>query len=1348
MASDGTIKIKTKLDNAEAEKAMSKFGKIAKTGCKGVAVAVGTVGTTLLATAALAVKTGIGFESSFAGVKKTVNASAEELSQMRQEIRDMSKEIPQSASSIAEVAEAAGQLGIENKNIISFSRVMSDLGVATNMSATEAATSLARLANITQMPQENFDRLGSTVVDLGNNLATTESEIVDIGLRLAGAGKQAGMSEAQILGLGAAISSVGIEAEAGGSAVSTVMAKMQLAVEGGGDSLEEFASVAGMSSQEFKAAFEEDAASAIVAFVSGLGTMDEQGQSAIKTLDDMGITEIRQRDALLRLSGAGDVLSKSLGIAKDAWGQNNALTNEAAQRYETLESKIQLFKNNISDFAITVYDDLRDPLANAVDTGIGGVSRLQDAFVSGGLKGTVEEAGKLFNEFADDVASSGNSAKKIVTPLKNIVNTGAKLAGDVLPVMAKGTKLVAENLGTLLPVATASVAAFKTMKIVESVSKWYKKASAASVAYTAAMATEGVVANASSTAHILLVSTMSASEKVIGVLTGRVELAAVAQATWNAVMNANPIGLVVTAAAALAAGLVVLSVVMGETSRKSYELSEKEKDVLKAANEATEALNGQREAREESVQAIDMEYDSYGALLSELKSITDENGRVKSGYEERAEVITGQLADALGTEIELTDGVIQNYHDTVAAIDEVITKKKAEALCSALQEDMADAYKKSKDAMLDYKEAASVLEDKQKDLNEAQEKYIKVSELYAGQTGPKELLIEKAEESLEKAQEAFDKASESVDGTRTALNELSTEVNNYDALVQAMAEGNTSAIESAMNSLLTGYQSYTAEMLASSQTAQDEMLSQAQEDINVLTLLLSEGGASYQAFGEDAAEAVANSVSNFNNLPGGIAAAIERIGPESAGAMLSALAQADLDGKLSEEGQKSVESLMSSFDGLDEGTREAFALAVFGALEGLEGFEDLADPAKEGADAFLESLRAALEVHSPSEAVRRIFSQVWPGAEAGLEEGVESLNEKGNSVIVSFLAYLGGTEIAETAKGIGSNIMRFFGIGVASQQENSRAAGKANADAANSGAGAVSPLSTGNRFGTLLGSGISAMAGLLFGRGKGLSDSAKSGTGSVDPTGQGVAFGQSYAGGISGQSRVSESAAAAIAQAANGLRGIASVSANRAGYNFGSGFAGGIRSAIGNAVSAAASLASNALSTIKSVLDIHSPSKKGRKLGRRLPQGVGLGIEDDTKLVEKASEKMSEAALGAIDADALSEQLKNIDVSGTMAKVYAAVEDKQRRVAENVVKNVIIKDRFDNLSANDRILSDSDMQKMGEIFAKRAAPLLVQALAESGLSMVMNGEKVGNLVSSTVDGNLSVASMKAGRYVK
>src|SRR5690606_27254805 len=194
-----------------------------------------TAGITLpLATAGgAALKTAIDFESAFAGVRKTVDASEETLASLREEIRQMAKEMPASAVEIAGVAEAAGQLGIQTENIIGFTRTMIDLGVATNMTAEEAATALARLANITQMPQEQFDRLGATIVELGNNLATTEAEIVEMGLRIAGAGAQIGLAESEILAFAGALSSVGIEAEAGGTAISRVMITIANAVREG-----------------------------------------------------------------------------------------------------------------------------------------------------------------------------------------------------------------------------------------------------------------------------------------------------------------------------------------------------------------------------------------------------------------------------------------------------------------------------------------------------------------------------------------------------------------------------------------------------------------------------------------------------------------------------------------------------------------------------------------------------------------------------------------------------------------------------------------------------------------------------------------------------------------------------------------------------------------------------------------------------------------------------------------------------------------------------------------------------------------------------------------------------------
>lgn len=294
------------------------------------------------------------FESSFAGVRKTVNATEAEFAALSQGFREMSQEIPVNVNELNRIGEAAGQLGIKTENILDFTRVMADLGVATNLSSDQAATSLARLANITGMAQGDFDRLGSTIVALGNNFATTESEIVEMGLRIAGAGAQVGLTEGEILAVGTALSSVGIAAEAGGSAISKVMVNMSLAVSKGGESLDDFARVAGMSGAEFQRAFKEDAASAIESFIVGLGDLQASGGDVLKVLDDMGITEVRMRDALLRSAGASDLVSAALDLQGEAWEENTALTKEAEERYKTFESQLDIFWNTVKDVGITI----------------------------------------------------------------------------------------------------------------------------------------------------------------------------------------------------------------------------------------------------------------------------------------------------------------------------------------------------------------------------------------------------------------------------------------------------------------------------------------------------------------------------------------------------------------------------------------------------------------------------------------------------------------------------------------------------------------------------------------------------------------------------------------------------------------------------------------------------------------------------------------------------------------------------------------------------------------------------------------------------------------------------------
>lgn len=309
------------------------------------------------------------FESAITGVAKTTDLTDEELAAMSDSIKALSTEIPATTEEIAAVAEAAGQLGIQKDALLDFTEIMTMLGTATNMTADEAATSLARFANITGMATDNYGRLGSVIVDLGNNFATTESEIVAMGTRLASAGKLAGLTEPEIMALAAAMSSVGIEAEAGGTAMTQTLNAIEKAVAKGGDDLAEFARIAGMSSEEFSSAWKNDAMSALTSFIGGLGKLDEQGESTVLVLEDLGLTGIRQSNMLKALGLAADQMTGAVDTANTAWQQNTALTNEANKRYATAQSRLTMMQNAYNNLKVAIGDAYTPALSEAYGVG-------------------------------------------------------------------------------------------------------------------------------------------------------------------------------------------------------------------------------------------------------------------------------------------------------------------------------------------------------------------------------------------------------------------------------------------------------------------------------------------------------------------------------------------------------------------------------------------------------------------------------------------------------------------------------------------------------------------------------------------------------------------------------------------------------------------------------------------------------------------------------------------------------------------------------------------------------------------------------------------------------------------
>ncbi|UXR83230.1 phage tail tape measure protein [Staphylococcus sp. IVB6214] len=313
---------------------------------------------TLPAVAAMggAIKSSIEWEQALAGVAKTTNLSGRELNNMGKEITDMSNKLPFAASEVAGVAEAAGQLGVKKKDITAFTKTMLDLGVATNLTSEEAATEFARFANAAKMPIKDVDRLGSTVTALGNSTATTEKEIVEMAQRLAGAGAQAGFSADEIMSISAAMSSVGIESEAGGTAMTQIFNKMTKAIAEGGGTLDSFAKTSGVSAEQFAQAWENNPSKALSMFVEGLSKTEGGAKGVLKALDDVGIKGIREADTIRRMANNHKVLDNALKTGAEGWKKNTALTKEAGVRYETMGSKLKILKNTFINFLRTIGD--------------------------------------------------------------------------------------------------------------------------------------------------------------------------------------------------------------------------------------------------------------------------------------------------------------------------------------------------------------------------------------------------------------------------------------------------------------------------------------------------------------------------------------------------------------------------------------------------------------------------------------------------------------------------------------------------------------------------------------------------------------------------------------------------------------------------------------------------------------------------------------------------------------------------------------------------------------------------------------------------------------------------------
>ncbi len=356
--------------------------------------AVGAVGAGVAVT-----KAAMGYETAFTGVKKTVEGTPEQLERVNTEIQEMSKRIPVQATELANLAATAGQLGVDADHIAKFTEITAAMGVATNLAGEEGAATLAQFINVSGESLDNADRVGSAIVALGNNTATTEADIAHMALRMGKFGNTVHMTSDEVLGYSAALASSGIEAQLGGSAMGRTWLDIQGAVSGNTETLQKYAKYAGTTAEGFKQQWSTDPSGAFNGLIKGLSATEDLTAAMM----DLGINNTQDQQAVMALANNYGLLEKCMNLSSSAYKENTALSKEANTAYATTANQIQLAKNAVNGAARSWGNVLLPEVAK----GAGAIGNL-----------------------ADKIANADEGTKKaVISGAKAVVITGAAVKG-------------------------------------------------------------------------------------------------------------------------------------------------------------------------------------------------------------------------------------------------------------------------------------------------------------------------------------------------------------------------------------------------------------------------------------------------------------------------------------------------------------------------------------------------------------------------------------------------------------------------------------------------------------------------------------------------------------------------------------------------------------------------------------------------------------------------------------------------------------------------------------------------------------------------------------------------------
>ena len=267
----------------------------------------------------------------------------------------------------------------------------------------------------------------------------------------------------------------------------------------------------------------------------------------------------------------------------------------------------------------------------------------------------------------------------------------------------------------------------------------------------------------------------------------------------------NPIGLTTIAIGSLIAAYTAHHIAVTQEKASLEGLREE-------VENQSQSWQSLAETRNETLSGNLSEIENTSKLAEELKKITEENGKVKQGYEDRAQVILNQLNSALGTEYSLNGNIIAQYQELKSNIDQIIEKKKAEAVLNAYQEEYETAIKEQT-------AATETLVGLKQQLADASE----------------QMATGNAKERKE-AEILYSSIAQQIGEQTELIGQYGKTIQDYENLQTASVSGNAQQIQEATKSIMTSYEEVKQ---ASEQTIEEQINTQT-EYMNVLKNTLSE----------------------------------------------------------------------------------------------------------------------------------------------------------------------------------------------------------------------------------------------------------------------------------------------------------------------------------------------------------------------------------------------------------------------------------------------------------------------------------------------------------------------------